>query len=121
MAKKNEADFDDPVRSVGTDSTATFDESESNPTERASSQALNDATAAEGENEQDELDGEEALAADSVHADAIDTGVDDADTESDDELAEDEEDEEEEYDEDEDDLEGIAEDEEGLPVIPRNV
>jgi hypothetical protein len=37
---KKSVDFDDPVRKTGDDATAMFDDSSSNPTERASSEAL---------------------------------------------------------------------------------
>ena len=39
----------DPVKTIGHDATATFDNSESNPTDRASSEALDSATDVEGE------------------------------------------------------------------------
>jgi hypothetical protein len=39
----------DPVKTIGKDATATFDNSGSNPTERASSEALSSATDVEGE------------------------------------------------------------------------
>ena len=42
-------DFDDPIRTVGHDATATFDNTASNPTEHASSKALDAATANEDE------------------------------------------------------------------------
>lgn len=42
-------DFDDPIRTIGADATATFDEGASNPTEHASSEALASATDNKGE------------------------------------------------------------------------
>jgi hypothetical protein len=43
--------FDEILRNIGPDATATFDNSPSNPTEYASSEATNAATAVEGEDE----------------------------------------------------------------------
>ena len=42
-------DFDEILRKIGPDATATFDNSASNPTEHASSEATNAATAVDGE------------------------------------------------------------------------
>ena len=54
--------FDDPVRKVGGDSTAGFDRSPSNPTEHASSEATNAATAVNGRDaELEEEDDDAAL------------------------------------------------------------
>lgn len=39
----------DPIKSIGDDATATFDDSPSNPTEHASNEALDEATNVEGE------------------------------------------------------------------------
>ncbi len=44
-------DFDDPIRTIGADATATFDGGPSNPTEHASSEALRSATDNAGEGE----------------------------------------------------------------------
>jgi hypothetical protein len=44
-------DFDEILREIGPDATATFDNSPSNPTEHASSEATNAATAVDGEDE----------------------------------------------------------------------
>jgi hypothetical protein len=54
-------DFDEILSKIGPDATATFDNSASNPTERASSGAANAATAVDGEDE--ELDEEDDDAA----------------------------------------------------------
>lgn len=43
--------FDETLREIGPDATATFDNSPSNPTEHASSEATNSATAVEGDDE----------------------------------------------------------------------
>lgn len=66
--------FDDPVRKVGPDATAGFDNSRSNPTERASSEAMAAAAPDVPSNpsEADEINRR-------VHPDALDTGIDDAD------------------------------------------
>jgi hypothetical protein len=73
--------FDETLRKIGPDATATFDNSPSNPTEHASSEATNAATAVEGEDET--LD------------------------EEDDDAAEEEEDDEEDEEEDVDDEAGV--------------
>jgi hypothetical protein len=44
-------DFDEILREIGPDATATFDNSPSNPTEHAGSEATNAATAVDGEDE----------------------------------------------------------------------
>jgi hypothetical protein len=44
-------DFDEILSKIGPDATATFDNSPSNPTEHASSEATNAATAVDGEDE----------------------------------------------------------------------
>ncbi|MCU1324601.1 MAG: hypothetical protein JWM43_4250 [Acidobacteriaceae bacterium] len=49
-------EFEDPIRSIGPDSTATFDSTASNPTEHASSEVLDSATAVEDEDDEDEDD-----------------------------------------------------------------
>jgi hypothetical protein len=54
MATKNKADFDDPMRSIGADSTATFEDWYSKSTEHASSEALEAGTAVEDEEEEEE-------------------------------------------------------------------
>jgi len=66
--------FDDPVRQVGSDVTATFDNSRSNPTEWAGSEAL----VSTAPDEDAGLDHEEDLNR-KARADALDTGIDDAD------------------------------------------
>lgn len=55
MTKPSE-DFDDPIRTVGADATAGFDNGPSNPTEHASSEALGSATT--GDNEDRAVRGE---------------------------------------------------------------
>ena len=47
----NDESFDEILRKVGPDATATFDNSAGNPTEHASSEATNAATAVEGDDE----------------------------------------------------------------------
>ena len=53
--------FDEILRNLGPDATATFDNSPSNPTEHASSEATNAATAVDGDDE--ELEDEDDFAA----------------------------------------------------------
>jgi hypothetical protein len=53
--------FDEVLRKIGPDATATFDNSASNPTEHASSEATNAATAVDGDDE--ELEEEDDAAA----------------------------------------------------------
>jgi hypothetical protein len=56
--------FDEILRRIGPDATATFDNSASNPTEHASSEATNAATAVDGHDDEDEeLDEEDDDAA----------------------------------------------------------
>lgn len=66
--------FDDPVRKVGPDATAGFDNSRSNPTEHASSEAMAAATRDLPTNpsKADEINRR-------ARPDALDTGIDDAD------------------------------------------
>jgi hypothetical protein len=53
MAKAGkDQDFDEILSKIGPDATATFDNSPSNPTEHASSEATNAATAVDGEDEE---------------------------------------------------------------------
>ena len=53
MAKVGkDQDFDEIFSKIGPDATATFDNSASNPTEHASSEATNAATAVDGEDEE---------------------------------------------------------------------
>ncbi len=59
--KSNDQNVDDFFSRIGPDATATFDNSASNPTEYASSEATNAATA--GDDEDDELDEEDDDAA----------------------------------------------------------
>jgi hypothetical protein len=96
--------FDDPIRRVGPDIAATFDNSTSNPTEWAGSEALRTATETD---EDDGLSGE-GFVDSGVLADAPDTGIDDADlaeAEAEDEADEEGLDVEEEEDEDIDESE----------------
>jgi hypothetical protein len=55
-------DFDEILREIGPDATATFDNSPSNPTEHASSEATNAATAVDGEDEALEEEDDDAAA-----------------------------------------------------------
>lgn len=67
MAKMRKEELEDPIRKIGPDSTATFDSSSSNPTERASSEVLDEATVVEDDEvevdveleDDDELDEDE--------------------------------------------------------------
>jgi hypothetical protein len=53
MAKvRRDQDFDEALSKIGPDATATFDNSESNPTEHASSEATNAATAVDSDDEE---------------------------------------------------------------------
>jgi hypothetical protein len=90
-------DLNDPLRNIGPDSTAVFDESASNPTEHASSENLGAASELEDDVE-DEDEGED---------DDVEEDLDEDD---------DDEDDEEEDGDDEDDEEG---DEDELQVAPR--
>jgi hypothetical protein len=54
--------FDKILREVGPDATSTFDNSASNPTEHASSEATNAATAVDGEDEELEEEDDDAAA-----------------------------------------------------------
>ena len=63
MAKVGrDQDFDEILRKIGPDATATFDNSASNPTEHASSEATNAATAVDGEDEELEEEDDDAAA-----------------------------------------------------------
>jgi hypothetical protein len=55
-------DFDEILSKIGPDATATFDSSLSNPTEYASSEATNAATAVDGEDEKLEEEDDDAAA-----------------------------------------------------------
>jgi hypothetical protein len=52
--------FDEALRNIGPDATATFDNSPSNPTEHASSEATNAATAVDGDDEDLEEEDDDA-------------------------------------------------------------
>ena len=93
-------DFSNPLRNIGPDSTAVFDESDSNPTEHASSENLGAASKLDDEEEEEE-EGE-------------DEDFDDEEDDEDDE--EDEEDDDDDEDEDEDEEDG---DEDELQVSER--
>jgi hypothetical protein len=80
-------DLNDPLRNIGPDSTAVFDESASNPTEHASSENLGAASELEDEDVEDE--------------DEDDDVEDDDDEEDEDEEEEDNDEEDEDDDEDE--------------------
>jgi hypothetical protein len=58
-ASKNQG-FDEILRNIGPDATATFDNSASNPTEYASSEATNAATAVDGDDEELEDEDDDA-------------------------------------------------------------
>jgi hypothetical protein len=60
-ALKNQG-FDEILRKIGPDATATFDNSASNPTEHASSEATNAATAVSGDDEELEADDDDDAA-----------------------------------------------------------
>jgi hypothetical protein len=99
----------DPLRNIGPDSTAVFDESASNPTEHASSENLG----ATSELEDDDVEDEEEEEGED----------DDAEEDLDDEEEhdnEEEDDEEDEDDEDEDEDDDEDEDEDKLQVAPRS-
>jgi hypothetical protein len=59
MAMTNKADFDDPMRSIGADSTAMFDDWDSNPAEHAGSEALQAGSPVEDEEEEEEEEEDE--------------------------------------------------------------
>jgi hypothetical protein len=62
MAKAGKGqDFDEILSKIGPDATATFDDSPSNPTEHASSEATNAATAVDDEELEEEDDDTAAL------------------------------------------------------------
>jgi hypothetical protein len=88
-------DLNDPLRNIGPDSTAVFDESASNPTEHASSENLGATSELEDDDVEDEEEGED---------DDVEEDLDDEDDEEEDENEEDDEDDDEEEDEDEDKL-----------------
>ena len=58
--KSNDQNVDKFFSKIGPDATATFDNSPSNPTEHASSEATNSATAVDGEDEQLEEEDDDA-------------------------------------------------------------
>ena len=60
--KSNDQSVDELLRKIGPDATATFDNSPSNPTEHASSEATNAATAVDGEDEELEEENDDAAA-----------------------------------------------------------
>jgi hypothetical protein len=60
-ASKNRG-FDEILRNIGPDATATFDNSPSDPAEHASSEATNAATAVDGDDEELEEDDDDAAA-----------------------------------------------------------
>ena len=93
-------DIDDILREVGPDSTATFDNSPSNPTEYASSENLRVAPKDDDDDLEDEDD--EDLDEDDEDEDLEDEDDEDLEDE-DDEDVEDEDDEDEDEDEDEED------------------
>jgi hypothetical protein len=52
----NNQSFDEILRKIGPDATATFDNSASNPTEHASSEATNAATSVDGDDDEEDED-----------------------------------------------------------------
>jgi hypothetical protein len=70
---KNQS-FDEILSKIGPDATATFDNSPSNPTEHASSEATDAATAVDGDDE--ELEEEDDDAAEDEEEDEEDEGED---------------------------------------------
>jgi hypothetical protein len=109
MAFANSAEFEDDFRKVGPDATANLEPvgSDSNPTERASSESL---YAAAADTDEDDLeDDEDDLDEDDNEDDDLeDDDNEELDDEDDDEL----EDDEDEYDDDEDEDEDEEEDDE---------
>jgi hypothetical protein len=69
--------FDEILRKIGPDATATFDNSSSNPTEHASSEATNAATAVDGDDEELEEEDDDAAAEEEDDEDAEEEGVED--------------------------------------------
>jgi segregation and condensation protein B len=88
-------DLNDPLRNIGPDSTAVFDESGSNPTEHASSENLGAASELEDEDVEDEEEGED---------DDVEEDLDEEDDDDEDEEEEDDDEEDEDEDDDEDEL-----------------
>jgi len=82
MAKTQKEEFEDPIRRIGADSTATFDNSSSNPTEHASSEVLDEALDEGTAVEDEEVD--------------VDVELEDDDEDEDDEDEDDDEDDEDE-------------------------
>jgi hypothetical protein len=87
-------DLNDPLRNIGPDSTAVFDESASNPTEHASSENFGAASELDDEDVEDEEEGED---------DDVEEDLDEEEEEEDEDEDDDDEDEEDE-DDDEDEL-----------------
>ena len=98
-------DFSNPLRNIGPDSTAVFDESDSNPTEHASSENLGAASKLDDEEEEDEEEGED---------EDLEEDFDDEEDEEDEDEEDEDDDDDEDEDEDEDD-----EDEDKLQVSER--
>jgi hypothetical protein len=88
-------DLNDPLRNIGPDSTAVFDESASNPTEHASSENLGAASELEDDDVEDEEEGED---------DDVEEDLDDDEDDEEDDEDEDGDDEDDEEDDDEDEL-----------------
>ena len=60
MEKGRDQDFDEIMSEIGPDATATFDNGPSNPTEHASSEATNAATAVKGRDADVEVEDDDA-------------------------------------------------------------
>jgi hypothetical protein len=78
MAKVGQdQDFDEILSKIGPDATAMFDNSESNPTEHASSEATKAATAVDGEEEELEEEDDDAAAMEEDDEEAEEEDVED--------------------------------------------
>ena len=69
--------FDETLRNIGPDATATFDNSPSNPTEHASSEATNAATAVAGDDEEQEDEDDDAAGEEEVDEEDEEQDVED--------------------------------------------
>ena len=96
-------DLNDPLRNIGPDSTAVFDESPSNPTEHASSENLS--VASKPEDDEDEDEDEE-----------LDDEEDDDEEDGEEDEEEEDEDEDEDEEEDDDDQDEDEEEDDELKV-----
>jgi hypothetical protein len=108
MAETTQAyDFNDPIRNLGPDATATFDNSSSNPTEHASSESLKVGTTLDGDTE--DLENGDGINNDSLDLEDTHTAVSNLDGTgstrivADDDVDDDEDDDD---DDDENDIDG---------------